>query len=142
VRIVGKRKRQRTIYLSPNGRAALEAWLAARPDCEHGNVFCSLGNRSYSGELTTRAIRHLVDGYLAGCGLKAEGISCHSLRHSFATWAIYQGGKIEHVQSAMGHTSRDTTAVYQGVVDKVRHNPALILDGLLGGGSDLREVMP
>ncbi len=72
-----------------------------------------------------------MDSYLAKCGLKGEGISCHSLRHSFATWATFRGAKIEHLQAALGHSKRETTSIYQGAVDRIKNNPALLLGDLL-----------
>lgn len=133
ITIIGKGKRERKAILTPQSRTVLDLWLDDRasinPDTE--SLFISLGNRNYSQPMAVRGIRHMVDSYLTQCGLKEKGISCHSLRHSFATWATYRGAKIEHLQAAMGHSSRETTAIYQGVVDRVKHNPALLLGDLL-----------
>lgn len=133
IRIVGKGKRVRTIHLTPGTKPILDAWLKDRRPIrtEAHTVFVALGNRSYGGPMTTRGIRHLVDKYLAKCGLKAEGISCHSLRHSFGTWAYHFGADPRYLQDAMGHTSPDTTAIYQGLADKATHNPALLFDNRL-----------
>jgi integrase len=39
-----------------------------------------------------------VDKYLDRLGLKSQGISCHSLRHSAATWARVEGDPFESFQ--------------------------------------------
>ena len=39
-------------------------------------------------------------------------ISCHTLRHSFATHLIEQGASVSEVQSLLGHKSPETTFVY------------------------------
>lgn len=133
IRIVGKFKRVRTIYLTPGTKPILDAWLDDRRPIrtESPTVFVALGNRNYGGPMTTRGIRHLVDKYLKLCGLKKEGISCHSLRHSFGTWTTHAGVETRYLQDAMGHADPKTTGIYQGVSDRIKHNPALLLDELL-----------
>ena len=82
--------------------------------------------------MTARAIRYLVDGYLEDLGLKAEGISCHALRHSAATWARFGGAKEDAIGDMLGHASVDTTRVYSKIVDRIRENPAKFTEALLG----------
>jgi len=49
-------------------------------------LFVSL-DRAHKGEgMSARAVRYMVDNHLEALGLKAAGISCHSLRYSAATW--------------------------------------------------------
>ena len=128
--VIGKRRKRRTVHMTENTAAPLWAWLE-RCAADSGFVFCSLGNRSYGQPMTTRAIRHMVDGYLEKCGLKAEGVSCHSLRHSYATWSYFGGAKKEAIQGALGHASSNTTDVYVKIVDRIKENPANYLDSLL-----------
>ena len=81
---------RRKVYLTETTRQAIRQWLAVRGGIVNDGeraVFVALDKRTKGGGLTTRAIRYVVDGYLDHLGLKAEGISCHSLRHSAATWA-------------------------------------------------------
>jgi site-specific recombinase XerD len=85
--------------------------------------------------MTARAIRYQVDGYLTTVGLKAEGVSCHSLRHSFATWSLAGGAKLLSISQALGHSSVETTQVYAKIVDKVRENPTLYLERMMGAVS-------
>ena len=85
-----------------------------------------------TGEVFREAIRHLVDRYLDSLGLKAEGISCHALRHSAATWARAGGAKLDAIAGMLGHTSTDTTRIYAKIVDRMAENPAAYLDAVLG----------
>ena len=41
-----------------------------------------------------------------------ENISFHSLRHSFATYYLSNGGSLLTLQSMLGHTNLSTTTTY------------------------------
>jgi site-specific recombinase XerD len=134
VTVTGKGNKTRQVYLTTTTRKTLETWLAARPSGPgHRHVFVTLDNRTRGEPLSGRSIRNLIDGYLEGLGLKKPGISCHSLRHSFATWSLAGGAKLESIQDTLGHASVETTQVYAKIVDRMRENPTLYLEKLLSG---------
>jgi site-specific recombinase XerD len=81
--------------------------------------------------MSSRAIRYVIDGYLARLGLKAEGISCHSLCHSAATWARAGGAKIDAIADMLGHAPTDTARIYSKIVDRMTENPARYLEAML-----------
>lgn len=130
--VTGKGSKTRRVYLIDQSAAALAAWLDHRPRCESKTVFVSMGNRSKGETLTTRGVRFMVDSYLTRGGLKSQGISCHSLRHSFATWSLAGGAKLQAISAAMGHSSIETTQVYAKLVDRMTDNPARYLAALMG----------
>lgn len=136
LRVLGKGDKWRTVLLTEETREVLRMWLAARALMRSGSaaVFLTMhwGNRGEPGErISTRGIRGMVDGYLRAAGVKRAGISCHSLRHSFATLSLAAGGNLLAISGALGHSSVTTTQVYAKIVDKARHNPAKLLVGLL-----------
>ena len=94
-------------------------------------LFVSLDRAHKGGGMSTRAIRYVVDEYLADVGLKAAGISCHSLRHSAATWARAGGAKLDAIADQLGHSSTDTTRVYSKIVNRMQENPARYLEAML-----------
>ena len=64
--------------------------------------------------LSTRLLDKLIKKYGYRCGLfrKLGQISCHWLRHAFATHMLNYGADLGSVQSLLGHGSIDTTMVY------------------------------
>lgn len=67
----------------------------------HRHVFSTLDNRTRGEPLSDRSIRNLVGAYLEALRLKEPGISCHSLRHSFATRPLAGGAKLESIQDTL-----------------------------------------
>jgi site-specific recombinase XerD len=132
--VLGKRRKRRTVQFTPNTAAILAAWLDRR-DLEAGDgtraLFLALDHRTHGGPMSARAIRRVIDGLLERAGLKRDGISCHSLRHTFATWATVAGAPLPAVSAGLGHSNLATTGIYARLADKIKHNPALYLEGLL-----------
>jgi site-specific recombinase XerD len=131
VTVRGKGGKERAPYLTPKTAAALRSWLELRPAVGASALFVALDRRTYGQPLSIRNLRRRVDGYLRRAGLKAQGVSAHSLRHSFATWATFAGADLPAVSAALGHASVATTGVYAKVADKIRQNPATYLEKLL-----------
>ena len=90
--------------------------------------------------MTDRSLRRRVDRYLTLAGLKKEGFSCHSLRHSAATWSAVAGASVEQIGAQFGHSSYSTTLRYVKVADRMRNNPASLLDDFFSQVSQPREA--
>jgi len=135
--VLGKGDKRRTILLTEETREVLRMWLAARALMRPGTpaVFLTMhwSNGGEPGRIGTRGIRQMVDGYLRAVGAKKAGVSCHALRHSYATLALAAGGSLLAISGSLGHASVTTTQVYAKIVDKARYNPAKLLVGLLDG---------
>lgn len=131
--VTGKGSKTRKVHLIERSAAALNSWLKVRSaSLDESAVFISIGNRDRGHRLTTRAVRYTVDSLLDQAGLKADGISCHSLRHSFATWSLAGGAKLSAISGALGHSSIETTMTYSRIVDKINENPSKYLSALMG----------
>ena len=91
-----------------------------------------------STDPVTGAVRrhHLYENYLArgvreaarAAGL-AKHVSCHTLRHSFATHLLEAGYDIRTVQELLGHADVSTTMIYTHVLNKGGRGVASPLDG-------------
>ena len=94
---------------------ALRDWLEYRPECRHDYVFTTVrGNRMYAGRLQQTWAK-----ILKRSGISRDGVSIHTLRHSFAT-VLLQSGEVDlvSIQHLLGHSRLDTTSIYLHVADE------------------------
>lgn len=120
LRVLGKGRKERIGLLGRPAIAAVEAYLDdARPALsarrrdpvpEPDAIFLN-----HAGEpLGVRGLRYRVDRLCRIAGLP-EGVSPHTLRHSFATHLLDGGADLRVVQELLGHESLATTQVYTHV---------------------------
>ncbi len=134
----GKRDKWRRVFLTGRTRKVLQLWLEQRElmsarRSDGSAMFVSLVNGKPCTRISRRSIRAMVDGYLVRVGAKRAGVSCHALRHTFATQVTAADGRLEVLSLTMGHSSVTTTQVYQDMVSLMEENPAELVDDLLEG---------
>jgi integrase/recombinase XerD len=117
VRVIGKGDRERQVPVGEIAVAWLQRYVAdVRPtligkvprDWRHGGpLFLSVrGER-----LDRRRAWEMLVAAAKSAGLK-DGISPHTLRHSFATHLLEGGADLRIVQELLGHASINTTQLY------------------------------
>lgn len=116
LRAVGKGSKERIV---PVGKTAIE-WLRryqaeSRPllgkdNRSRSEVFLSVSG----GPLSPKTIWHLVKRYSRLAGIR-KNIKPHTLRHSFATHLLNNGGDLRVIQEMLGHADISTTQVYTHV---------------------------
>ncbi len=103
----GKGKVSREIALEKKGIQALKSYLAVRPETYSDRLFLN-----YMGEpISERGIRKLVVKYTKAAGI-TKRVSCHTLRHTFATYKAEKGVSPFQLQQWLGHANLNTTQIY------------------------------
>lgn len=105
--VIGKSKNPRVCFISPQAEQHLNDYLATRTDT---NPALFIANET--GErVKTGGVRRV---FRQACGRSEfEGIHPHTMRHSFATTLLSKGVDITYIADMMGHTSIETTRMYQ-----------------------------
>jgi site-specific recombinase XerD len=119
IRVLGKGRKERIGLLGRPAIAALEAYLeTGRPELEarrgiRGGSDAIFLNHE-GAPIGVRGLRYRIDRLCRRAGLP-EGVSPHTLRHSFATHLLDGGADLRVVQELLGHESLATTQVYTHV---------------------------
>ena len=117
--INGKGNKQRTVYLEKKATQALRAYLAVRPRSSDQHVFLS-----YQGHgITDQGVADIVEKYRKAAGITKK-FSCHSLRHTCATYKASKGYTAVELQDLLGHEKPETSMIY---VHMARNAKALML---------------
>jgi integrase/recombinase XerC len=109
ITVRGKGNAQREIALEKKGSQALRSYLAVRmaPEGSTEQLFLN-----YKGEpISERGVRKLVVKYTKAAGITKKA-SCHTLRHTFATYKAEKGVSPFQLQQWLGHANLNTTQIY------------------------------
>jgi len=114
VLIRGKGDKERLVPLGEIAREKLQRYLVeARPKLikgrDSGYVFLNPRGK----RMSRQGIWKVIKKYALKAGL--EGVTPHSLRHSFATHLLEGGADLRSVQALLGHADISTTQIYTAV---------------------------
>ena len=121
LRVMGKGRKERIGLLGRPAREALREYLdEGRPELLRrsaspgGEEPTAVFPNHHGQPLGVRGLRGRLDRLRRIAGLP-EGVSPHTLRHSFATHLLEGGADLRVVQELLGHESLATTQVYTHV---------------------------
>ena len=120
IRVLGKGRKERIGLLGRPAVRALATYLdEARPVLlalrrSPGPDPAAIFLNHRGDGLGVRGLRLRIDGLCRAAGL-SDGVSPHTLRHSFATHLLDGGADLRVVQELLGHESLATTQVYTHV---------------------------
>ena len=107
ITVRGKGNAEREIVLEKRGVQAIRNYLAVRAESQSSLVFLN-----YKGEpISERGVRKLVVKYRIAAGITKKA-SCHTLRHTFATYKAEHGVSPFQLQQWLGHANLNTTQIY------------------------------
>ena len=107
LKVRGKGDKERLV---PFGRYAQDALRSWRHLCPSANVFVFPGSGKGNENITVRTVHRLVVQAALQAGI--EGVTPHSVRHSFATHMLEGGASLNVLQELLGHESLLTTQKY------------------------------
>lgn len=121
--VIGKGRKARIVYLSPEAIKWLKKYLSARADPFIPLFIRYSGKKmqenDFDGEslrLTPRSVQRLVKKYVRRAGLSVDATP-HTLRHTYATGLLSKGADLRSVQELLGHSNVSTTQIYTHVTN-------------------------
>lgn len=102
----GKGAKHREVPLNVDARRAISTYLEVRPQVVDEHLF--IGQRGEG--LKVQAVENIVEKYAHLAGL--EGVTPHTLRHTFGTQVLRSGEDLVTVARLLGHERIETTAIY------------------------------
>jgi site-specific recombinase XerD len=120
VRVIGKGKKERMIYLNDAAREATRDYIRLRLD---PNYIATSTNALFLSRrqerISPKTVQWMVNKYLSIAGLGTRGLSVHKLRHTAAT-LMYQYGNVDvlAIKEMLGHESLSTTQIYTHIMDE------------------------
>ena len=114
--VMGKGAKERTIYLNPACKEALDDWMAIRKDLKGLKDPTALFTTRIGTRISNKMVHVVVKRFIRQSGLDPARYSTHKLRHTAAT-LMYKYGKtdIRVLQKILGHESVSTTEIYTHV---------------------------
>lgn len=113
VRCVGKGGRERIVPLRYSAIEAIDQYLALGRSSIAARDEQALFVNHRGGRLTRQGFWLILKTYAERAGI--DGITPHTLRHSFATHALRGGADLKSVQETLGHVSLSTTQIYRRI---------------------------
>lgn len=112
LRVTGKGGKERIVPVLPVAVAAIDRYLALCPHPAGAADPLFFGEKG--GRLSPRLVQLLIERLRGVLGLP-DSATPHSLRHSFATHLLGNGGDLREIQELLGHAKLSTTQIYTEV---------------------------
>jgi len=104
----GKGGKQRSVPLVGEVLSALADWLEFRPDVDHDYLFTGFTGR----RLGNNGVACIFKQVAKKAGVLRDGVSLHTLRHTFASLLLQEGCDLVAIKELLGHADLSSTAIY------------------------------
>ncbi|MEJ2433877.1 MAG: site-specific tyrosine recombinase XerD, partial [Pseudolabrys sp.] len=114
----GKAGKERLVPLNQAAKRAMADYLALRQTGEGKPskwLFPSFGEQ---GHITRQHFARELKALGTRCGIGAERLSPHVLRHAFASHLLHKGADLRVVQTLLGHADISTKQIYTHELDE------------------------
>ncbi len=118
--VKGKGKKERFVYLTPRAQRQIKKYLEVRGGSDSSYLFVPYRGKNVNlkdKKISSNYLQEKVKKYRELLGLNIP-ISCHSIRHAFATYLAESGANPAAIQILLGHESLDTTTRYVHASDR------------------------
>lgn len=118
--IRGKGKKERFVYLTQRAQNHIQNYLEIRGETESPYLFIPYRGKNIhhkDKKISPNYLEERVKKYRELLGINIP-ISCHSIRHAFATYLAENGANPAAIQILLGHESLDTTTKYVHASDR------------------------
>ena len=143
IRVLGKRRRERTLPLWQETKAVLHEWLDVRPPVNNRFLFLNARRRAMSPVGFAYIFRkHVATAMQEVPSIRSKRVTPHVIRHSAAMTIWHATEDIRKVSLWLGHESIKTTEVYlrASLAEKLRsladNAPPPIRPGAFPGVTD------
>lgn len=127
MRVIGKGRKERIVFISERARDWMSQYLDRRQD-ENEAAFVGYRGKgtgdhpsakveAQATRLTPRSVDRIIQKNTLAAGI-VKNITPHTLRHSFATDLLLNGADIRSVQTLLGHASITTTQIYTHITNQ------------------------
>lgn len=108
--IKGKGARDRVIPIFEPTTVYLWEYLMTRLPVKDNEE--PLFKSSYGNRISVTAIQQLFRRYMKIAGFDNKGYTIHTLRHTYATLILKNGGNLMEIKDLLGHADLNSTSVY------------------------------
>ena len=140
LRVLGKGRKERVVYLCPHGYQPLASYLAAQPA---PTPQTPLFRTRLGSAVTVAGIQERIQHYAQRSGV---AVSCHRLRHTYARWMAEGDMPVLALARLLGHSSIQTTQRYiDGADPQLRRSYEAALarsSGMEAAPTLARELLP
>lgn len=113
INVLGKGNKYRTLHLTNEVKQIIAEWIAVRSKFHNNHLHQSLFISKKGNRLAIRTMEDNFKKLVARADFKVDfNITCHTLRHSFASHLNDKDVDILVLQSLMGHSTPRSTSPY------------------------------